>query len=219
METNALPGAPVPRRNSRPKWLDIRVIGGLVLVVAAVVIGARVVGSSSHTTSVWAASRSLAAGTVLGVTDLVPVDVNLGDGGAHYLAAGSRAESVVGSSLVKPVAAGELVPVSAVGPTTIGRVLVIGVSPDRMPPGVGHGSVIDLYLSSGGKTSAAEVTTVLISAGLTVQSVAAPASGGLSGATSNRYQVAVLVPPPLAGTLVKALSKGDAILVLVAGER
>ena len=96
---------------------------------------------------------------------------------------------------------------------------MIGVSPDRMPPSVGHGSVIDLYLTSGGTNSTSEVKTDLVSAGITVQSVSAPSSGGLSGATSNRYQIAVLVPAALADTLVKTLPKGDAIVVLVTGTR
>ncbi len=56
----ALPPAPTPRRMSRPKWLNVRVVGGILLVIAAVVIGARVIGASSQTTAVWAAERDLA---------------------------------------------------------------------------------------------------------------------------------------------------------------
>ena len=219
MSTSIPGGAPVPRRTSRPRWLDIRVIGGLVLVIAAVVIGAKVVGSSSHTSPVWAATRDLAQGTVLTAADLVPVDVNLSGNASHYLSAGARAASVVGSGLAFPVAAGELLPVSAVQSVKPGRIVVMGVSPDRMPPGVTHGSVIDLYLTTGGATSTAEVKTSLVSSGITVQSVTAPASGGLSGATSSRYQIAVLVSAALADTLVKTLPKGDAIVVLVTGTR
>lgn len=219
MKTTGPQAAPVPRRSTRPRWLDVRVIGGLVLVIAAVVVGARVIGSSSHTTPVWAATKSLAAGTVLTAADLEPIDVNLGDDGSRYIAAGSGSKSVVGSSLANPVGQGEMLPLTAVQPAAAGRIVVIGVAPDRMPPGVGHGSVIDLYLTSGGTTSSADVKTDLISAGITVQSVSAPASGGLSGATSNRYQIAVLVPAALADVLVKTLPKGDAIVVLVTGNR
>jgi hypothetical protein len=217
MKTVSSDGAPVPRRTSRPRWLDARVIGGVLLVVAAVVIGARVVGASSHTTPVWAASRNLAAGTVLTAADLTAVEVNLAGNAAHYLAAGGGTTGVVGASLGTGVAAGELVPVSAVQPTQAGKVVVIGVTPDRMPPGVTHGSVIDLYLTSGGATTSSTAVTTLISAGLVVQSVLAPASGGLSGATSNRYQIAVLASAATADSLVKTLPKGDAIVVLVNG--
>lgn len=212
-------GAPVPRRTTRPRWLDVRIIGGVLLVVAAVVIGARVIGASSHTTPVWAASRNLAAGTVLTAADLTAVDVNLSGNATHYLAADQAATGVVGASLGAAVGAGELVPLSAVQPTPAGKVFVIGVTPDRMPPGVTHGSVIDLYLTSGGTTTSSEAVTTLVSSSLVVQSVLAPASGGLSGATSNRYQIAVLASAATADSLVKALPRGDAIIVLATGAR
>ena len=61
----AIPPAPTPRRLSRPKWLNVRVVGGILLVIAAVVIGARVIGASAQTTAVWAAGHDLASGTVL----------------------------------------------------------------------------------------------------------------------------------------------------------
>ena len=219
MKTVSTDGTPVPRRTTRPRWLDVRVIGGVLLVIAAVVIGARVVGASSHTSPVWAASRPLAAGTVLTAADLTPVEVNLAGNATRYLAADTSTTGVVGASLGTAVGAGELVPLSAVQPTQAGKVVVIGVTPDRMPPGVTHGSVIDLYLTSGGATTASDAVTTLISASLVVQSVVAPASGGLSGATSNRYQIAVLASAATADLLVKTLPKGDAIVVLVTGTR
>ncbi len=219
MNTRAGDGAPVPRRTTRPRWLDVRIIGGLVLMIVAVVVGARVVGASSHTSPVWAAGRDLARGTVLTSTDLVVVDVNLAGNAANYLSAAPGATGIVGSSLDTPVRTGELLPVSAVAATKPGRIVVIGVAPDRMPPGIGHGAVIDLYLTEGGGSSTVAVRTSLVSAGITVQSVTAPASGGLSGATSNRYQIAVLVSAPEADALVKTLPRGDAIVVLVTGSR
>ncbi|SDO26947.1 Chaperone for flagella basal body P-ring formation [Nakamurella panacisegetis] len=218
MKATTAEGAPVPRRTSRPKWLDIRVIGGLVLVIAAVVVGARVVGASSHTSPVWSVTRDLAPGTVITAADLERVDVNLGDQAARYVAAGGGS-AAVGTAVAVQLHAGELLPVSAITVSKPGRVVVIGVTPDHMPPGVTHGSVIDLYLTTGGATAATTAVTDLVSAGVTVQSVSAPASGGLSGASSTRYQIAVLVSAALADSLVKTLPKGDAIVVLQTGER
>ena len=210
------PTAPTPRRMSRPKWFNVRVVGGILLVVAAVVIGARVIGASSRTAAVWAADRDLAVGTVLGPGDLGTIEVNLGDNTGLYLTPGSA--SPVGMTVVNPMAAGELLPASAVEPPGSGRVVAIGVEPDKMPPGVDHGSTIDLYLTKAGAAGAdANASTDLIGRDITVQSVTAPAAGGLSGATSNRYQLSVLLPADTADKLVRVLPTGEPIVVLVSG--
>lgn len=203
--------APTPRRMHRPRWLDVRVIGGVLLLIAAVVVGARVIGASSRTTPVWAVAHDLAAGTVLRSGDLVEADVNLGDRGAEYLDASA---TIDGRMLNRTVHAGELLPASAVGPIGDGRIVSVAVAPDRMAPGVQHGSVIDLYLTSGGQGSGDQATTRLLQGAVTVQSVTAPASGGLSAATSNSYQVALLLSPPQADALVRALPAGDPMVVL-----
>jgi len=144
------------------------------------------------------------------------VDVNLGDHSALYLSPGST--QPIGMTVVSPLAAGELLAASAVGESADGRVVAIGVEPGNMPPGVAHGSTIDLYLTTGGAAGAeAKSTTELIGEGITVQSVTAPATGGLSGATSNRYQLSVLLPAPIADKLVRILPTGEPIVVLVSG--
>ena len=208
--------APTPRRLARPKWLNVRVVGGILLVVAAVVVGARVIGVSAQTDAVWAAERDLAAGTVLAAGDLIPVEVNLGDNTALYLS--PTAGSPIGMTVVSPMAAGELLAASAIERSDTGRIVAIAVEPNNMPPGVAHGSTIDLYLTTGGVAGAeAQATTELIGRDITVQSVAAPASGGLSGATSNRYQLSVLLSADIADKLVRVLPTGEPIVVLVSG--
>ena len=49
----ALPGAaesvpgPVPRRVRPPRWLDLRLVLGVLLVLASVLLGARIVGAGA----------------------------------------------------------------------------------------------------------------------------------------------------------------------------
>jgi len=196
----------------RPRWLDVRVLGGVLLLVASIVIGAKVVGASARTSPVWVAAHDLAAGTVLAPDDLVRADVNLGDRGALYLDAAS---SLAGRLLHRALRSGELIPVSAVGPVGDARIVSVSVAPEHVPPGVQHGSVIDLYLTSGSAgLGDSNVSTRLLQSGVTVQSVAEPASGGLSGATSNEYRIALLLSPAQADALVQALPTGDPIVVL-----
>jgi len=219
MKPNEGQDAAVPRRTARPKWLDPRIIGGLLLVIVAIVVGSKVVGSSAHTTAVWAASKDLAPGTVLTSGDLTPVEVNLAGSADHYLTADAGTSGVVGRGITSPVKAGELLAVSAIGASISGRIVVFGVSPEHMPAAVAHGSVIDLYLTTGGGASSSTIAeTTLVSAGITVQTVIAPALGGLSGATSSRYQLSVLLNATVADALVRTLPKGEVIVVLRAGE-
>lgn len=203
---------PTPRRMGRPRWLDVRVLGGVLLLIASIVVGAKVVGASARTSPVWVAAQDLAAGTILAPDDLVKADVNLGDRGTLYLDASS---SLAGRLLHRALRAGELIPVSAVGPVGDARIVSVSVAPERMPPGVHHGSVIDLYLTSGSSSlGGSDVSTRLLQSAITVQSVAEPASGGLSGATSSEYRIALLLSPDEADALVRALPTGEPMVVL-----
>lgn len=211
-----LPPAPAPRRLSRPRWFNVRVVGGILLVIAAILIGARTMAAGSQTAPVWAADRDLAAGTVLGAGDLVAVEVNLGANGGAYLS--PAAGSPEGMTLAGPLAAGELLAASAVAPAGGGRVIAIPVAPENMPPGVDHGSTIDLYLTTEATPGSGQpATTEIVGRDLTVQSLAAPSAGGLSGATSNRYQLSVLLPADVADRLVRVLPTGQAVVVLISG--
>lgn len=208
------PAAPRPRRLSRPRWLDPRIIIGLVLVIAAVVIGAKVIGSSKQTAGVWAAAHDLSAGTVVTEADLVRMDVNLGDSTGGYLTADKPAG---GRMLNRPVSAGELLPAAALAvPAAGGRLIGIGIESGDMPPGVTHGSVIDLYLTPGGDGSTGQRGgTELVAKEVTVQSVTAPSTGGLSGASSSKYQVVLLLEAKAADSLVRKVRSGTPSILLV----
>jgi hypothetical protein len=200
-----------------PRWLDVRVIGGVLLLVISVVVGARVIGASSQTSPVWLAAHDLARGTVLTDGDVTVAEVNLGDHAGSYLAAST---GLSGRTLAEPIRSGELVPAAALGGSRTGRVVSVTVAPERMVPTVRHGSVIDLYLVTGRKSVAGDdVHTELLQQGVTVQSVHGPASGGLSGATSSDYQVALLLSVGDAKDLVKRLPTGEALVVLHSSQR
>src|SRR5215218_10248599 len=106
---DALPG-PTPRRVRPPRWLDLRLVLGVLLVLGSVLLGARVVSAADATVPVWAATGDLAPGTELTAADLVPVDVRLDDAAQAYVSASTRPE---GRSLSRVVQEGELIPRSA----------------------------------------------------------------------------------------------------------
>src|SRR3954469_9247467 len=78
-------GGPVPRRVSPPRWLDLRLVLGVLLVLGSVLLGARVVSAADATVPVWALATDLAAGSELTAADLVAVDVRLDDAAGAYL--------------------------------------------------------------------------------------------------------------------------------------
>ena len=206
------PEPPVPRRLARPRWFDVRVIGGVLLVAVSVAVGAKVIGAAAHTSPVWVATADLAAGTVLQPGDVVAADVNLGGRGEAYVDAAS---DLSGSVLNRRVGAGEIIPAAVLDDVGDARIMAIAVTPEHMAPGVGHGSIADVYLVTGRSAIVgAEVSTELVQHAVTVQSVTAPASGGLSGAVGSKYQVALLLSPRDADALVKKLPLGEAVVVL-----
>jgi SAF domain len=180
-----------------PSWFDLRLVAGVMLVLISVAAGALVVAGADATHPVWAVRRSLAAGTVLTQDDLQAVKVRLPDG-SRYLPARSKrpADNPVNKTLSRPVAAGELLPRSAVAATPAGATLTVPLTSDQAPR-ISRGQEIELWLSS--KTCRA----VVVLPGVTVQDV--QSTGGGSFGTSSTENVVIRVPRDQATRVITAL--------------
>jgi hypothetical protein len=141
-------GVPPALRGQRPAWRDPRLWVGIVLVAASVVVGARVLASADDTVQVWTAASDLGAGQRVEADDLVAQRVRFADAGAlaDYFTAEDQLPADL--ELTRSVAAGELLPRAAVGtPDQTGLVEVpVAVEPELVPPGVGPGDVVDVYV-------------------------------------------------------------------------
>ncbi|MEE1616920.1 SAF domain-containing protein [Brachybacterium sp. J153] len=104
--------APVMRLR-RPRWRDPRLIVGIVLVVASVLMGALLVSRLSETTPVLIAKGPIAPGDPLDAETLTTVELRLGDQQELYV--GSLDAVPDGAVAGRAVQAGEMLPVSAVG--------------------------------------------------------------------------------------------------------
>jgi hypothetical protein len=104
--------APVMRLR-RPRWKDPRLIIGIVLVLASILMGALLVSRLSATTPVLVARGPIVPGDPLESADLATVELRLGDHRDQYV--GTLEAIPDGAVAAAPVQAGELVPVSAVG--------------------------------------------------------------------------------------------------------
>ncbi len=211
----ALPAAepsPQAARIGRARWLDVRLLVGVGLVLASIVLGARVVAGSDDTVGVWAARSELAAGDTVTAADVVERRVRLDAGADRYVATTSapRGDLV----LVRPVGRGELLPSGALAERGAGDVRYVSVAVPRaeLPAGATKGSRVDLWVVPSALDRAASgkdaVRSTLLLAGAAVES--ARVDEGAFGSGDGD------VPVVLAITAAAAEKAGDDLNAVVA---
>ncbi|HJQ00920.1 MAG TPA: SAF domain-containing protein [Jatrophihabitans sp.] len=186
--------SPAARRVSPPSWLDLRLVGGVVLVLAAVLLGAVTLASADHRQARWALSRDLAAGTVLTPADVHPVRVQLGSADSRYLPIG---EAVTGRTLRQAGQAGELLSRAQLAVPPVGVDVTVGLRPENEPTIV-RGDRITLWLST------KSCRAVVLLSGVTVQAVQKPGSS-----TFGTDQATVLVLRVSAADATRVVSAQD----------
>jgi hypothetical protein len=207
------PAGPSPRRVRPPRWLDLRLVLGVLLVLGSVLLGARVVASADATVPVWAVTGDLAAGTELSADDLRPVEVRLGDAADAYLSTSTRPE---GRTLSRPVRSGELLPRTALEEESELVQLALPVQSGYVPPGLERGQVVDVYAvadPAAGATGVADGSVTPVVRGATVQAVSGRSDGVLSTPTT-AIQVVVAVGADDAPAVLGAIA-GRPLVVVV----
>ena len=184
--------SPPARRSRAARWLDLRLLIGLVLVVAAVIVGARIVSAADETVTVWAINKDLAAGSTLTADDLHTVDVGLDGHASAYIAATSDPN---GKTLSRDVSAGDLLPVAAIVEDTDLVGLALSVPASNVPLTVARGDRVSIYATSAPPPGAQETaaSTVLVVEAAAVADVSDRSQGALS-VGSGELQVVVKVP-------------------------
>jgi hypothetical protein len=211
--TDVPAGGPVPRRVRPPRWLDLRLVLGVLLVLGSVLVGARVVTAADATVPVWSAAGDLAAGTVLSEGDLVAVSVRLDDVADRYLATSTHPE---GRVLGRAVRAGELVPRSALEEATDLVQLALPVQAGYVPPGLTRGQVVDVYAVADpavGATGQTGGEVDLVVSAAPVQAVTGRGDGVLSTATTT-VQVVVAVAADDAAVVLGAIGGRGLVVVI-----
>lgn len=212
-DEDPVPGGPRPRRVGPPRWLDLRLVLGVLLVLGSVLVGARVLTAADATVPVWTAAGDLAAGTVIAAEDLVAVPVRLDDVSQAYLAASTRPE---GRVLARAVRAGELLPRSALAEPTGSVQLALPVQAGFVPPSLTRGQLVDVYAvadPAAGATGASGGDVDLVVSAAPVQAVSGRGDGVLSTATTT-VQVVVSVPADEAAGVLAAIG-GRGLVVVV----
>lgn len=189
---------------ARVRWRDARLWLGVVLILASMLIGSRLISHSDDRVMAWRTTHDLSVGAL--PTDLEPVAVNLGEASAAYLLASAIPEGVI----VQPVPAGALLPQAALGSLEQGdsREITIAVEPLHAPVGLAPGDRVDIWATPRDASAPGPAAKVETSAIVTSMSVDSMGIGGEIG-------VAVRIPDSHAQALVTAMRGSVIDLVAV----
>lgn len=211
------PGPREARRLQTPRWRDLRLVVGLLLVLLSVAGGVRLVTALDDTTPVYAATRDLLPGQPVAEGDVVAVQVRMGGELARYVDA--QEPLAPGTHLVRQVSAGELLPASVLGTArqALDKTVNVPVDPSALL-GLSTGAVVDVWVSDRDPDAVgvAYLDPQLLLAGAVVDRVPQQTSGlgaGLAGAS-----VSVVVPADRVGDLIAAVDQ-DARMTLVPAPR
>lgn len=137
---------PIPSTRRRV-WLDPRFVIGLMLVAASVGGVIFLVGTFDHSRPVFVANGTLLNGQRIAAEDLGIASVSMGSAGSAYLDPSSMPQA--GVVVTRTIAAGELIPLSAVASAAdAGFAAVVVELSGRVGADVMPGAVVDLWAAA-----------------------------------------------------------------------
>lgn len=202
---------PTPRRRFA---LDVRLLIGLALVAASVIAVTVLVGAADTRVAVYAAAESLAPGDRVDAGDLVERSVALDGAEDLYLSVDSFPAD--GFVAAQPVAAGQLVPLSAAGSLDGVRAtsLVLQLS-GPVSTVVETGSLVDVWGTASLDQGEFGTPVVLASQATVVRVLEGETL--IAGSSAAASTVEVLVPRTRVARLLQAIANGDALAVVPSG--
>ena len=179
----------LPLAGRRRRLLDPRILIGVVLIAASALGTTALVAALTRTVVVYRAGSAIVAGDRVTASRLAPATVRLGDAAGLYLSGALPADGLVAT---RPIAAGEIVPRSAVGTTTaVSSATVVVDLASPLAAGVAVGSTVDLW--SAARTDPNEnryAAPVVLVGDAVVTRVSAP-QGLIAGATDDSVELQV----------------------------
>lgn len=205
---------PTASRLPRARWLDARLLAGLLMVLLSVVVGAKVFADADERVEVWSVTRDLGADTPLTDDDVAVVAVRLDEVAGGYVSADEDLEGLV---LSRPLGKGELLPVSAVARSGADDQRRVVIEVDRFGvAGLAKGRVVDLYVvretPSGEPPAAPELVLAGVTVGEDVKS-----GGSAFGGSGSKAGVTLLVDQVDVPEVIDAVAHGSVYVVQVPG--
>ena len=179
---------PTARKASRlalPRWADPKLLFGVLLVIVAMLLGARVFAMADNTVEIYAVKADMKTGDALEGSSVVPVRVRFtaSDNAEAYV---SATESIPQSMKVThDLRAGEFLPRSAFATTTPQELLdmAIPVKDEAIPPlnSGDHVNVVVQPQATSGESSEA----VMVLKDVPVVQVPSSGGGGITGSNAS----------------------------------
>lgn len=198
-------------RVTPPRWLDLRLVLGVLLVLLSVVAGARVFASADRFSRVYVAAHDLVPGEQVASSDLSVGRVRL-DGQSDYYVAAAAAPPI-GYVVRRFVGAHEFVPLGALAPSGAGadtRLVTVPVQPGHLPNDLGHGDLVDVYVTAKAAAGAAVPPPVLV---LSAVAVDDREGGARTFSGDSTLAVVLDVPADRVAEVVHAVESGTIDLV------
>ena len=189
------PERPRSGRWRRPAWKDPRMAGGVVLVAAAVALGAWAVDAAADTTRVYVLSQDVAPGADLAADGVLTV-VEAHPGTDAYVEAGYLPDGAVATRSMRK---GELLATAAVnsGQEQALRPVVLNVA-SNLPASTRVGDYVDLWIVpkegvAGRPAAQAPATAQAGQDGQTAQSGQGDQSGQAGGGEARRVATGLVI--------------------------
>lgn len=199
--------APVMRLR-RPRWKDPRLIVGIILVLASVLMGSLLVSRLAETTPVLVARSPIAPGDPIRPEGLGSVEIRLGEQIGLY--AGSLEAVPEGAVATRAIDAGELVPISALGqPADVPlRPVVIPVD-TAVAESVAIGATVELWHTSPGPSQGDRASATMLVPDAVVRRIDEGSSLGMRS-----MAVEVLVPADDLAAVLEVLGEDGRLDVI-----
>ena len=205
--------SPRAARLAVPRWLDARLVLGVLLVALSIAAGARVFTAADNLTAVYVAAHDLVPGEHVASDDFAVDHVRLRGAAGNYIAA--SAAPPLGYVVTRFVGAHELVPVGALATGAAARrsrFVTVPVQPGHLADELGRGTLVDVYLTpKTGAGQAAPDPQLVLSA----VSVESRSGGTRTFSASSAFSVVLAVPIDKVAAMVRAIESGTIDLVSV----
>lgn len=190
---------------------NLRLAFGILLICTSFGSAYILSSSTNRMVTVWSATKDLAPGSLIKDEDIKQTHVLMPNNAQFYL---DGMNSILGSYVIRPIGAEELIPAYAVTiePISDLREVPISIPINRLPYQIKTGQIVDVYAVPKQQTSLTQ-ENLKSKAALLLSSVGISGFDSESGKLGGEIAVTLLVPVGLVNELVSAIAKYDFVLV------